>query len=134
VKPGLLCWVVALVAANGPTLAEPKTRINSQGATIIEVYDLEENPGESCHLAEFDGRIVKRDFGDDAVSLKGITVEHDDGTREFINVEIPEGLNMALLGSVVDGLQRLSKVGRRARGRYFYCGAAGRVSYLDAIR
>jgi hypothetical protein len=132
-KVGLPCWAVAFLLMHGSALAEPKTRENSQGTTV-EVYNLEESPGDPCHLSEFDGRIAKRDFEDDAISLKGITVEYHDGTREFINVEIPAGLNMAILGRVVNGLQRLSKEGRRAQGRYFYCGAAGRVRYLDEIR
>jgi hypothetical protein len=80
------------------------------------------------------GRIVKRDFDLDAITLKSITVEGSDGTRTFINVEIPSNLSVATLGSIADGLQRLTKIGRYARGGVYVCGAAGRVLVLDQIR
>jgi hypothetical protein len=78
--------------------------------------------------------IVKRDFADDAIKLTGITVENSDGTRMFINVEIPSDLNMTTLRNVIDGLQRLTKVGRYAKGRIYACGAAGRFLTLHELK
>ena len=117
----------------GSAFGEPKTKENAKGITI-EVSDLEQNPGDPCHLDTFAGRVVKRDFADDAVTLTRITVENSDGVRTGINVEIPPDMNMALRGRVFDGLQRLSKVGRYATGRIYYCGAAGRFLFLDEIK
>jgi hypothetical protein len=77
---------------------------------------------------------VKRDFAPDAVKLTGIVLEAPDGTREFINVSVPDDLNMALRGNVFRGLQALTRTGRKVSGRAFACGAAGRVQNLDAIR
>jgi hypothetical protein len=124
---------LAIVAIQSSAFAEPRTRENAKGITI-EVLNINSAPGDPCNPGEFEGVIVKREFADDAVTLSGITVEHEDGTREIINVEVPSDMNMALRGRVFDGLQRLSKVGRHATGRLFYCGAAGRFLQLDAIR
>ena len=109
-----------------------KTKENPKGITI-EVSNLAQNVAE-CHPDTFDGQVVKREFSENAVRLNGITLETSEGTRTFINVELPTNLNMALLGRVVYGLQRLSKVGRHAKGRAYRCGAAGRVLMLDEIQ
>ena len=101
---------------------------------VLEISSLASDPGSPCAPTEDSGLVVKRDFEDDAVTLKGIVVEHKDGTRTFINVETPTGLNMAEQGLVLDGLQRLSKIGRQVELGLFACGAAGRFLYLDRIR
>jgi hypothetical protein len=124
---------MAVIALHGSCFGEPRTKQNSKGETI-EVSNLEESPGHPCLPSTFAGRVVKRDFAEDAIKLTGITIENRDGTRIFINVEIPSNLSMATLGNVVDGLQRLTKVGRYAKGSVYACGMAGRVLTLDEIK
>lgn len=68
------------------------------------------------------------------VAVRGFVVEHSDGTREVVNVEIPEGLGAAIRGNVLVGLQRLLREGRIVHGLVTLCGAAGRVEMLKAIR
>ena len=98
----------------------------------LEVAGLADPAG--CHPFNFIGTIVKREFADDAVRLTEIVVETADCSREFINVSVPDDLNMALKGKVAHGLQVLSRTGRKVTGKAFACGAAGRVYYLDEIR
>jgi hypothetical protein len=117
----------------GGATADPQTRENAKGITI-EVSGIGQNPEEACQTGHFRGRIVKQDFAEDSVTLTAITVEDSDGLRQFINVEIPTDMTSALRGRVFNGLQRLSKVGRRASGQVYYCGAAGRFAYLNEIR
>ncbi len=127
------CLALAMIAMQSNAFGEPQTKENSKGKTI-EVSNLMQNPDETCQQNTFDGQIVKRDFAKDAVRLEGITLEGSDGARTFINVEVPSDLSMNLLGRVVDGLQRLSKVGRHAKGRAYRCGVSGHVLVLDEIR
>jgi hypothetical protein len=124
-------FALAMISMATNAFGDPQTKQNSKGITV-EVSGIEQQ--YDCHPGTFDGLIVKREFGHDGVTLNDIVVQNVDGTRSFINVSIPDDMSMALRGGVVDGLQRLSKVGRRARGRIYYCGAAGRVLNLEAIR
>ena len=124
-----LALLLATIAMSAS--AEVKTREDAKGRPL-EVVGLADPT--NCNPFDFDGTIVKRDFAPDAVKLIGIVVEASDGTREFINVSIPEDLNMALRGNVYRALQVLTRTGRRVSGRTFACGAAGRVQDLDAIR
>jgi hypothetical protein len=78
--------------------------------------------------------VVKRQFADDAITVTGFVVEHSDGTREFVNVEVAEDLSMAARGAVITGLQRLLREGRIVHGVVILCGAAGRVEMLKEIK
>ena len=80
------------------------------------------------------GVVVKREFGDDAISLKGFVLEKDGGTRQLINVDIPDGLSMAAKDIVFNGIQRLLRNGRSMVGTVSACGAAGRVLTLESVR
>jgi hypothetical protein len=123
--------MVALALSITVATAEVRTREDAKGRTV-EIIGLADPT--DCHPLDFGGTIVKREFAPDALTLTGIVIEVSDGTREFINVEIPKELNMALRGNVYRGLQQLTRIGRKANGRAFACGVAGRVQTLDAIR
>jgi hypothetical protein len=88
---------------------------------------------QSCSPIDVKGRVVKRDFAGDALTITGFIVERSDGTRQFINVSIPSDLGMAARSMVDDGLQRLLKKGRDVRARALACGAAGRVLTLERV-
>ena len=122
---------LAMISTTVCAFGEPQTKQDSKG-TVIEVSGIERR--DDCQPGTFDGLIVKREFDRDGVTLTGIVVQKADGTRTFLNVAIPDGMSMALRSNVYDGLQRLSKVGRHARGRIYYCGAAGRVQSIEEIR
>jgi len=79
-------------------------------------------------------RSVQREFANDAVSLKGFVVERADGTRKFVNVDIPDDLSMMARDAVFDGLQRLLQQGRLVRADAVACGAGGRVLSLDHLK
>ena len=89
---------------------------------------------DGCQPFNFRGTVVQREFDKGAVTLTGIVIEDADGSRDFINVAIPDGLDMAVRGDVYRGLQILTRKGRKVSGRAFACGAAGRVQFLDSIR
>ena len=126
--------IVALFIASADcAYSAPRTQQNGRGETI-EVSGFIEEPGSPCQPFVFSGRIADRKFAADAVTITGLVIEEFNGTRSSINVEIPSGLSMAIRGTVYEGLQRLSKVGRIAHGRGLACGAAGRFLTLDEIQ
>ena len=113
------------------TFAAVTTREDANGEPI-EVVGLADPTG--CHPFDFAGTVVERAYAKDAVMLTGIVVEAADGSKQFINVSVPDDLDIALRGNVYHGLEVLTRTGRRVTGKAFACGAAGRVQHLDAIR
>jgi hypothetical protein len=61
-------------------------------------------------------------------------LEKKDGSRTFVNIEIPDDLNMVDLGYVTQGLQTLIREGRYIHGGVRACGAAGRVLTLESVK
>ena len=68
------------------------------------------------------------------LTVTGFVVERADGTRQFVNVDMPADLSMSERDAVFDGLQRLLEQGRVVGGRAVSCGAGGRVLTLESIR
>lgn len=91
------------------------------------------NGDSTCEEMPMVGRVVKRTFDRDALSLREFVIEKPDGARELINVDTT-GLAGVELGNVDNGLQRLTKVGRIVHGRVALCGVSGAVGVLDDIR
>ena len=90
---------------------------------------------EGCPTTiDVSGIVVKREFANDAITVKDFVVERSDGTREIVNVGIPDDLGMAMRSIVFDGLQRLLRPGRSIRATAAGCGAAGRVLMLERVR
>lgn len=89
---------------------------------------------KDCSPAAIQGKVVKRDFAKNGVSLSGFVLEKKDGSRTFVNVEIPGDLNMVDLGYVTQGLQTLIREGRYIHVGVRACGAAGRVLTLESVK
>jgi hypothetical protein len=80
------------------------------------------------------GKVVERDFEKDGVSVSSITLEENDGSRTLINLSFKrDDVDQATLGWLIQGLQRLSRMGNTVQVRVKLCGAAGRVLMLDQI-
>lgn len=128
-------WLsISLLLASSPAAAGQLAFAQDAEHHTVVLSGLAGPPDETCEERPFQGTVVSRSFDTDGTTLNGFVVERRDGTRTFINVEIPDGLDMARRGFVYDGLQRLTRIGRTARGRVQWCGAAGRVGTLDDIR
>ena len=80
------------------------------------------------------GKVIRREFAIDALTLTGVVIEQVDGSREFVNIDIPDGLSMAELDLAHHGLLTLLKQGRLVRATVRLCGAGGRVMELDAVK
>jgi hypothetical protein len=128
---GALASLGAIVSVQA---AEIHYRQNNKGE-VIEISELYKDSDCGSRTAvPVSGKVVKREFADDAVKISHFVVEHSDGTREIVNVEVPEGLSQTTRGNVLIGLQRLLREGRTVHGLVTLCGAAGRVEMLKEIR
>ena len=90
------------------------------------------NYDPTCERRAMVGRVVKRTFEGDALTLRGFVVEKPDGARGFINVATT-GITGVEAEIVANGLQRLTKVGRVIHGHVVLCGVSGEVEELDDI-
>ena len=80
------------------------------------------------------GRVIKREFAKDGLTVSGFVVERGDGTRKFVNVDVPNGLDMVTRDAVFDGLQRMLKQDRIVYGQAAACGAGGRFLTLERLK
>ena len=80
------------------------------------------------------GRVIRREFESDDLTIKGFIIEKGDGTRDYVNVSVPDNLSMAVRSIVDDGLQRLLKPGRVISGQAVLCGVSGRIVQLTEVR
>ncbi|HVU20057.1 MAG TPA: hypothetical protein VHE09_04945 [Rhizomicrobium sp.] len=90
----------------------------------------------TCQTARsLEGRVVKREFLSDGISLKDFVVEHSDGSRDDISIGeySVEAVGEFPSSVIRNGLQRLTKVGRSVHGRVVLCGADGSNEMLDSI-
>lgn len=128
---GLLCLVATTTLAQD---GNPGPRLQQVGARVVSISRL--TTGENCHPATVQGRVVRRNFARNGMMLENVIIETKDGSRELINIDEQE-IEKALpswQGVIVKGLQSLLKEGNRVVTRAFYCGAAGRVAFLDSVR
>jgi hypothetical protein len=104
--------------------ADAELRFERNGNDVVGIFDLYSDA--SCKLRPLHGKVVQRRFEDDAMTIKGFVVEKADGTRDYVNVSLPdEGMFNANLA--IYGLQRLIRQGRIVQGRVLWCGAAASV-------
>jgi hypothetical protein len=80
-------------AAAGAAQRHVSIKQSDQGQ-VLELSNIVFDPDSSCVPFDDFGVVVKRNFADDAVSLKEIVIERDDGTRSLINVKSPVGLTV----------------------------------------
>jgi len=112
----------------------PGPRLQQQGAKVVSISRLTDGAG--CHPDTVQGRVIKRNFARNGMTLENVIIESADGSRALINID-DEQINKALpsaQGVIVQGLQSLLKEGNWVVLRAFYCGAAGRVAVLDSVR
>ena len=115
-----------------PIRAEVQYRAN-YGDTII-LYALARDVTE-CWPQAIEGKIARREFADDGMTIIGVILESDDGQRKYINVDpIEKGkISRADLSWIISGLQKLTKEGRKIHGSVMLCGASGSLEYLDSL-
>lgn len=63
-------------------------------------------------------------------------MEDADGTRSFVNIEIPDIAELGRMdyGTVLQGLQRLVREGRAIKGKVLECGASGSTMVLQSVK
>lgn len=129
-KPAVIVISFALVC---PASAAVRVDKDAKGE-FIKVSGLD-GDHTGCVPFKLIGKIVKREFDKDVITVSGITLEESNGRRSFINVSPPaKEMDAASLGNLTGGLQLLSREGRKASISGYACGAAGRVLDLDSIK
>ena len=119
-----------------PDYDGPKYQLESKEENVLKIYNLFPSgaTNDSCHPDQFGGRVAKRKFDESGLIITGAVLEFDDGTRQFVNIEVDtEVMAPIQTGWVVPGLQKLFKEGRDVSLKLYRCGAAGRVLYVDAV-
>jgi aspartyl protease family protein len=100
---------------------------------VVELAHLTEScgPGASTIIQ---GKVVKPSYANNGVTVNGFVLESADGRRSFINVYFDDGIDLADLGWITQGLQTLLRAGNSIQGSIQVCGASGRILNLDTIR
>lgn len=111
--------ISALVAGEKvPTT--PRYHLDRTNTTLLSLSNL--SPDTDCWGAWTIGKVVKRQFAKDGLTLKGFILEGQDGSREFVNVEVKlDSLNAATRSWVPNGLQTLLAEGRLAEAYIRLC-------------
>src|ERR1700744_3585784 len=65
--------------------AEVSFKLDARGHTIAILGLTSPDDEDACLHASFFGRVVHREFESNAVTLKAFVIEHQDGTRDYIN-------------------------------------------------
>jgi len=128
---GFLCLLGSAAFAQS---GDPGPRLQQQGARVVSISRL--TAGEGCHPSSVQGRVIKRNFARNGMMLENVIIETRDGSRELINID-EEEISKALpssQGVIVQGLQSLLREGNQVAVRAFYCGASGRVAFLESVR
>ena len=126
----LTCVLLSPFGAYGQT---PSYRLDAQQRTVLEIWNL--SPDMDCFRSELDGSVVAQEFYNRGTIVTGFTVQPPRGTRQYVNVETkPNEWDRLTTGWVMQGLEQMTARGSRVRLMVKYCGAAGRVVYLEAIR
>jgi hypothetical protein len=126
----LCVGLCALVLASSSATAEVHFKQNKLNHAV-EISGLYDDP--TCSRQVISGMVVKREFSSDALTITGFVFQRLDGTRQFVNVDVPSGLDRVSQEIVDDGLQRLLRVGRVIHGRALECGVSGRIFDLEQI-
>jgi hypothetical protein len=113
--------------------AAPRYQLDGTNTKLLSLSNL--SPDSDCWGARAVGRVVKREFGNDGLTLRGFVLEEPDGSREFINVEVKlDNVDEVTRSWVANGLHTLLAEGRLSEAYVRLCGAAGRVEMLDALQ
>jgi len=124
---------ITTIVASETLSVMPRFQLDGTQTKLLSLSNL--NSDSDCWGARTTGKVVKRQFGEDGITLKGVVLEGLDGSREFINVDVRlDNVDMATSSWVSRGLHTLLAEGRSAEAYIQLCGAAGRVEMLDALQ
>lgn len=125
--------VVMLLATAASARAEIHVDQSAKGE-LMAISGLAVDP-TGCNLFKTTGKILKRDFAPDAMTLVSITLEEAGGRRPVYNVAPPpKELSAEMRANVTAGLQLFTRVGRTVSISAYACGAGGKTLNLDAIK
>lgn len=124
---------VSTIVAGESLPVAPRYQLDETNTKLRSLSNL--SPDADCWGAWTTGKVVKREFSEDGLALKGVILEAPNGSREFINVDVSlDKIDMATRSWVANGLHTLLAEGRLAEAYIRLCGAAGRVEVLDALQ
>ena len=132
----LFAWAWSVRAQEfAPDYDGPKYQLDPEQENVLRIYNLYPSGAKySCLPDQGRGRVAKRHFDESGMVITGAVLEHDDGTRELVNIEVDtKAMAPIQAGWVIPGLQKLLKEGRDVSLKLYRCGAAGRVLFADAI-
>jgi hypothetical protein len=120
-------------AASSPTSDQPLYHLDKSGSAVVSLSNL--YPDRNCSAQKTAGRIAKREFAKDGLTLSGVVIEELDGSREYVNVGVELDKADAVTKSwMMRGLHTLLAEGRSVDADIMACGASGRMKMLNAIR
>lgn len=92
--------------------------------------------GDPCLPDRLTGRVLSVRYAAGNVALQSFTLEHKDGTRTLVNVDIDQIQtgSMVAIAWIQQGLQQWIRKGKNVSIGALFCGAAGRVVVLDSIK
>ena len=102
-------------------------RYNVSGDRVVELSNISTVCQPEIHFIDFDGTVVKVDFADDGLTIKGIVLESEDGSRRYMNVDPVGFVNMVDSEWVTSGMHTLMHSNTHVLVSARACGAAGRV-------
>jgi hypothetical protein len=114
----------------------PDVLKNAAGTEVVAVINLYNSGGQCVKVKPIQGVVAQRTFDKNGILPISFVLEHPTGERDFFNVETDDISRMSSVQRswVVQGLQRLLRVGRTVTVEFVACGAAGRFRYADVIR
>jgi hypothetical protein len=125
--------VVVALLPNTAVMAEPTFQLDPTSKRVVSISNLYNDP--TCDPRQFRGKVVKRQFEEDQVTVEGFVLEHPDGSRDFIGVNLDgKGLSLNTSGWIIRGLQTLLAEGHVVDVTVKFCGVSGHFVMLDAVR
>jgi hypothetical protein len=115
------------------TSNQPLYHLDKSGSTVVSLSNL--YPDRNCSAETTKGKIAKREFSKDGLSLSGVVIEESDGNREYVNVGFElDKVDAVTKSWMMRGLHTLLAEGRSVEADIMACGASGRMKMLNAIR
>jgi S1-C subfamily serine protease len=129
---GLATLCVTSIEAVAQT---PTYQLDATANRVVRLSNL--SSSGDCHPASVSGRVVKREFDERGLFMRGLVLQDASGDRAFINVDraaidAPQ-VSMAARGWIVAGLRTMLAEGQQVHLGVKLCGAAGRVVMLDEV-
>jgi len=112
---------------------QPLYQLDKSGSAVVSISNMYLD--RYCFAEKMAGRITKRKFAEDGLTLSGVVIEEPDGNRQYVNVgvELDKADNVTR-SWMMRGLNTLLAEGRAVNADIMACGASGRMKMLNAIR